>query len=104
MDYHSGKWKKKRIRILRRDKYLCQNCVRYGKRKDATMVHHIYPAEDYPEYVWCNWNLTSLCGKCHEKMHDKSNGRLTAEGERLKRVADRRRDSPPHISKGNFLR
>lgn len=99
MDYHCGRWKRKRTKILKRDKYLCQDCLRYGKRLDATMVHHIYTAEEYPEYEWCDWNLISLCGKSHEKMHDKINGRLTVEGERLKRVADKRRKQSPPLQK-----
>ncbi len=97
MDYHSTRWKKKRAHILKRDGYMCQDCKRYGKRVDATMVHHIYPAEEYPEYQWCDWNLIAMCGKSHEKMHDKTNDRLTVEGERLKQTADRHRKEPPPI-------
>lgn len=97
MDYHSTRWQQKRKKILKRDKYLCQECIRYGKRRDATTAHHIYPAEEYPEYKWCDWNLMSLCSKCHDKMHDRTGSRLTGEGERLKRVADRRRTGAPPL-------
>lgn len=102
MDYHSGRWKNKRMKILKRDGYLCQDCKRYGKRVDATTAHHIYPADVYPEYAWCDWNLIALCAKSHDKMHDRMNNVLTADGERLKRFADRRREEAPPPCKGRF--
>ena len=73
--YKSNKWTAKRGRILRRDKYECQNCKRYFKTKTAEIVHHIYFFEDYPELCLTSWNLVSLCGKCHNMMHN----RLTDE-------------------------
>lgn len=85
MNYKSQRWKRKREKILKRDGYMCQYFKRYGKRIDATIVHHIYPAVQYPEYAWCDWNLISLSSKAHEMMHDKTSGRLTARGEELKR-------------------
>ena len=52
MDYKSKRWEKKREKILRRDKYLDKVAARYGRTEEAKLVHHIYPAEDYPEYAW----------------------------------------------------
>lgn len=83
--YKSKRWQLKREKILRRDKYMCQLSKRYGKRVDATMVHHIYPIEEYPEYKWCDWNLISLCESEHNKLHDRVTNKLTAAGEELKR-------------------
>ena len=85
MDYKGKRWQRKRLKILKRDGYMCQYSKRFGRRVDATMVHHIYPVSEYPEYAWCDWNLISLSNAAHEMMHDKTNGRLTAEGERLKK-------------------
>ncbi len=42
------------------DGYRCRESARYGKRVEATTVHHVWPAEDYPEYAWELWNLISL--------------------------------------------
>ena len=42
--YRSKRWKLKREKILKRDKYLCQYFSRYGKLVEAEHVHHIYPA------------------------------------------------------------
>lgn len=83
MNYKNKKWIEKRRTILKRDEYRCRQCRRYGKLVDAEHVHHIWPVEFYPEYRYCNWNLISLCNKCHNKMHDRKTHELTAEGERL---------------------
>lgn len=82
--YHSTRWKRKREKILRRDGYMCQLSLRYGKRIDADIVHHIYPVEDYPEYAFCDWNLISLSSSMHNKLHDRSTNKLTELGETLK--------------------
>ena len=28
--------------------------------EEANTVHHIYPADEYPQYAWCDWNLISV--------------------------------------------
>lgn len=90
-DYLTDKrYKQIRKFVLSRDKYLCQNCKRYGKKKDAVITHHIWQAEYYPEYKYKAWNLISLCPECHNKMHIRDTHELTAEGERLKLR------TPPH--------
>ena len=57
-------WMKIRTRILRRDKGLCQECLRNGRPTEATKVDHITPlhlgGDDNDE------NLQSLCGPCHD--------------------------------------
>lgn len=82
--YKSKAWLSKREKILKRDKYLCQECKRYGKITPATTVHHIIPL------MWCllfnkvlalaGINLISLCNKCHDKMHDRQTRKLTNIG------------------------
>lgn len=75
-DIHkSMRWKKKREQILRRDKYMCQDCKRYGKRVDATEVHHIKHVDEYPELAFDSNNLISLCAACHNKRHPEKGGR-----------------------------
>ena len=77
--YKNNKWTVKREKILKRDKYECQNCRRYFRSKEAKVVHHIYFFEDYAELGLVNWNLISLCNGCHNKMHN----RLTDEATKL---------------------
>lgn len=94
-DYKSGRWLRLRERVLRetvqRDGVpICQYAKRFGRRELATHVHHIWPAEDYPEFAWCRWNLIALSQASHNAMHDRATGKLTAIGEQL-----RRRTIPP---------
>lgn len=63
---YDSKWEKTtRIRILKRDDYLCQICAKSGVWTKATDVDHITPKsrgggdEDS--------NLQSLCKRCHRK-------------------------------------
>jgi len=78
--YTSRLWKNKRTRILKRDEYCCRECKRYGKHTDATTVHHINPLLNRPELRLTNWNLLSLCSKCHDKMHNRICDELTTLG------------------------
>ena len=83
MDYKSKRWEHLRKVILRRDKYMCQECKRYGKAREGNHVHHIFPAEHYDEYIYEPWNLITLCQACHNRMHDREGHELSAEGEQL---------------------
>ena len=78
--YKSSRWKKLREKILRRDGYICQEAKRYGKMQQASVVHHIFPRDLYPEYEWEPWNLISLTKKSHNKMHDRDTQGLSAQG------------------------
>ena len=88
--YKSARWQRLRAMVLRRDGYQCQVTKRYGRRAEATTVHHVFPREEFPDYQWEPWNLISLAGDVHDEMHDRQSGALTAKGvELLKRVARR---------------
>lgn len=84
------RWQHLRQRALRRDKLRCRDAARYGRREEATHVHHIWPAEDYPEYAYCLWNLISLSASAHDEMHDRVTRKLTAKG-----LAWKNRTPPP---------
>lgn len=90
-DLNVARWKKLREYVLRRDRYLDQIALRYGKRVEATIVHHIFPREHFPEYTYCEWNLISLSNASHNKLHVRDSHKLTAQGwELLKRTAKAR--------------
>lgn len=72
--YKTTKWKRKRKQILKRDGYLCVECKRYGRMREATTVHHIKELEDYPELGVEESNLESLCRECHNKKHPEKGG------------------------------
>ena len=84
-DYYGFKWKKKREKILRLDGYKCRIAARYGRIEEANTVHHIYPADEYPEYAWCDWNLISVSLANHNRLEDRQTGKLTAMGMALQR-------------------
>ncbi len=88
-DYNSEKWQRKRAAILRRDKYQCQMCKRYGRITAATTVHHIKHTDEYPELAYDDANLMSVCGACHNKLHP----------EKGKRAAERREYKPREQAK-----
>ena len=54
--------------------------ARYGRTKEATIVHHIYPAKEYPEYAFCDWNLISVNSGTHNKLENRQTGKLTKIG------------------------
>lgn len=83
MDYKSKRWQQVRKRILMKDGYKDVLAKRYGKMVEASTVHHIYPADKYPEYEWEDWNLISVSHKTHNSLHDRITNELTAEGQRL---------------------
>ena len=67
--YRSRQWQRKREKVLKRDRYLCQRCLRYGRRRAATVVHHKKHLEDHPELALDDENLVSLCNECHNAEH-----------------------------------
>lgn len=79
--YKDKRWRSKRDTALRRDKYECRNCKRFGITTTATVVHHVWFLKDYPKWWLCLWNLISLCEKCHNKMHNRDSDIPTELGE-----------------------
>lgn len=79
--YKTTKWIKKRNVILRRDKYECRECKRYGKTTLATTVHHCNPLQERPDLRLNSNNLISVCGKCHGTFHNRDTDELTIKGE-----------------------
>ncbi len=49
----------------------------------ATIVHHIYPVDQYPELAFEPWNLISLSASAHNKMHDRNTNAITETGRQL---------------------
>ena len=88
--YKTPRWRRLREKILRRDGYLSVEARRYGRRAEADTVHHVWRAEDVPEYTWEPWNLISITSDEHRSFHN-ADGTLTELGESW-----RRRTSPPH--------
>jgi len=60
---NSAEWKDKRIRVLNRDKYICQGCL----SNKATQVHHLTYERIYKEPLF---DLISVCENCHKSIHE----------------------------------
>lgn len=76
---------RKRKYILRLDGYRDRVAARYGKLQEANTVHHIYPVDEYPQYMWEDWNLISVAESTHNSLHDRQTGKLIGDGLTLKR-------------------
>lgn len=85
MDYKSKRWERKRKHILVRDGWTDQYLLRQGIKVEARLVHHILPAEIYPEYQWEDWNLISISDTTHRHLHEKYSGGLSPDGWELAR-------------------
>lgn len=79
-DLSVTRWTNLRAFILRRDKFLDQVALRYGKRIEAQVVHHIFPREFFPQYTYEAWNLISVSHKTHNELHVRDSHKLTAKG------------------------
>lgn len=82
-DYQGSRWKKKRQHILKLDHYKDRVAEMFGRTEEATTVHHIYPAEEYPEWRWSDWNLISVSQATHNKLENRKTGELTSLGKML---------------------
>lgn len=64
----SPKWKKKRLRILKRDGFKCTKC---GNTK-TLQVHHLYYIFPRMPWQYPDTALITLCNKCHKLEHQTS--------------------------------
>lgn len=86
--YDTKKWRDTARSIMRRDGYQCQLSRRYGRQVQAEIVHHVFPADEFPELFFCRWNLVALSRAAHNRVHDRATNELTDIGaELLRRVA-----------------
>lgn len=78
--YKEPRWLKLRASVLRRDNYTDQYLKRYGKMKQAEVVHHIFPVVDFPQYQYEAWNLISVTKSTHQSFHERDTDRLSKKG------------------------
>lgn len=71
LEYRTYRWQQLRREALSRDHYECQVCASIGGYAPAKVVHHIRPAESFPEAFYRMDNLISLCRECHEILHNR---------------------------------
>lgn len=66
------RWRKRRARIIKRDKGLCQMCLARGRTTIATEVDHKTPRSEGGDDS--DSNLWSLCNPCHTEKTAIENG------------------------------
>lgn len=62
----SPKWQKKRLEIMKRDKFKCKVC---GRDNEMLHVHHSYYDRNLNPWEYSNDSLITLCEKCHNVWH-----------------------------------
>jgi hypothetical protein len=61
------RWKRKALKIIKRDGYKCTVCG--GKNK--LEVHHTFYYDDYPDpWIYPDESLLTVCRKCHKEHHE----------------------------------
>lgn len=96
--YNSAQWKHKRMEILERDHYECQDCrnrlreaveagrILTGRDREirrAEEVHHIQEIREHPELALEDDNLVSLCTQCHNIRHGRNPYKFVKRKKRL---------------------
>lgn len=61
------KWQRKRLEILERDAFTCQDC---GSSTNTLHVHHTYYERKLKPWDYPNESLRTLCETCHESAQD----------------------------------
>lgn len=71
--YNSTQWRNCRDYVFKRDRGLCQDCLKKNRIAPAEEVHHITPLTPEnitdPGITLNEKNLISLCRKCHRARH-----------------------------------
>jgi len=62
--WNQPEWRELRTFAYLRDDY---NCLACGKRGGRLTLHHLLPASLFPEYVFDEKNVITLCVSCHQK-------------------------------------
>ena len=79
---YTAKHKRWRAVVLRRAKYLCEECARYGRRTAAQHAHHIKSRKEYPELAAVVSNGRALCAGCHAKIELREREKAARESDR----------------------
>jgi hypothetical protein len=56
------RWQKKRLKILERDGFTCQDC---GDKDSPLHVHHVYYVKGREPWDYPQFSLRTLCEECH---------------------------------------
>jgi hypothetical protein len=77
------RWQKKRLEIMKRDKFKCRLC---GDEKTELQIHHLKYTTNNPADE-DNKNLITLCSDCHEVISDHKKYNCPTVSEIFKRIS-----------------
>lgn len=60
------RWQRKRLRVLERDGWTCQNC---GDTEKTLNVHHLVYRPNTPPWKYSDDELVTTCEDCHSDDH-----------------------------------
>lgn len=69
-------WDEKRLKILKRDGFLCRSC----QRKKLLHVHHLIYIDGREPWQYRDADLLTLCEDCHDSVHE-----ITGSSEQIER-------------------
>lgn len=61
--YKDPRWQKKRLEIMQRDEFMCQNCY---DEESTLNVHHKYYIHNKKPWEYHDQLLITLCEECHQ--------------------------------------
>ncbi len=67
--YKSKEWKRLREYILKRDNYMCAECIKVDKVTTCNTVHHLVEIREDFSKALDESNLVTICHDCHNKIH-----------------------------------
>lgn len=67
VQYKNPKWQKKRLEILERDNFQCQEC---GDEESTLHVHHKIYKHGNKVWDYDDQYFVTLCDSCHENTHE----------------------------------
>ena len=65
--YKDPRWQKKRLEILERDNFCCQDC---GSKVDHLHIHHMYYEKGLNPWEYSDESLITLCENCHKEIYN----------------------------------
>jgi hypothetical protein len=69
---HASKWLAKKYEILKRDNFVCSNCL-CDNSENRLEVHHLMYFEGKMAWEYPDYCLVTLCRDCHQHEHDSYN-------------------------------
>ncbi len=106
--FKSPKWQKKRLEILKRDKWKCILC---NVDSEELHVHHTGYIDGRKPWEYSNNGLVTLCDTCHKKEHEdlyeklkafnvalRASGFLIRDLEMIVQLMADNKDIPPNMA------